>query len=990
MALVTTESLTRPPAGQRWTDPDRPGSSRLAALRTEWRNLGPGDRRLAMVRAVGVLIWIAIPICLFLWPQNGMAPYVEWPGTRIVWTIIVAFLPIGIVAVGYYNWRQSCPLMFFARMSEWIGWPDQRSTPARQRRRRFVPPWVARNYPLITWGMLFILLTLRILVINSDTRALAWTFIGLLTLAMFVGFVYTGKSWCNFFCPVSIVEKIYTDGDRPQWRENSQCPTCTRCKTELTRGLCPDINQENDYWQELKNGARSFAYYAFPGLVLGFYTWYFLHRPDYWNQMHGIAAPGHEIRGHDGIYDWGYYLSGDWTRETHPLRHLMDRGFGFSGAPYIPTVLAAPLTLAAFALVSYFLFKLAEKAWVALRVSQGDQPDAAIDKVRHPLFAWAGFIAFNIFYMFAGAPTLRELPLGIYALLQFIVIVFSASVLYTRLRGTRMRLWKFDQARKWLSRWPWSDEPPPSDLDEAYNAYTLRAKFSEGRLQAFKDVVRGSLAENLVTPTQLAMLDRLASDLGVDEADQKRIMREIAREYPELLDPTTAGSLDDRLRLIGYRGELERALSSGALPTEAELRQMQERYRVDAEEHQEIMLEVLDPEGLRARQLRAEVDEIRVTQHDLALLTAYPAPPTIFLSHELRDDLAHARHHVLEVANLYGPPGALVSMGEPILGAGRGSAANACDWINYHLPAQVAGLVIDALFPEEPADRVETDEMAFTETLLRIGHNLNRYTSSAAICALERVIDQPDALNRARLALQDPDSLRREAAIGALGPQLTPEEWEDAIHDPSAAVREAALLKAAAPLRPSLRPLVAGAADDPDHNVAAAASALLEDEAAARPAGAHRLSRLEKVFALRNVPLFEHLPVEHLYDLAARAEEATFEPGDPICSEGRIGDAVYILLEGQAEVLQTRRGEPVRIGMSQAGECVGEMSILDPGPQMATVQAVTVVRTLTVRGEAFRSLIGRDPTSAFSIIRLMIRRQRATSELAARAEEGGR
>jgi hypothetical protein len=89
------------------------------------------------------------------------------------------------------------------------------------------------------------------------------------------------KTWCNFLCPVFTIELLYTEGDRPQYQRNSQCPGCTGCKTVPSGGLCPDINQENDYWQEIKLPARAFSYYAFPGLVLGFYLWYFLHQPSY-------------------------------------------------------------------------------------------------------------------------------------------------------------------------------------------------------------------------------------------------------------------------------------------------------------------------------------------------------------------------------------------------------------------------------------------------------------------------------------------------------------------------------------------------------------------------------------------------------------------------------------------------------------------------------------------------------------------------------------
>ena len=83
---------------------------------------------------------------------------------------------------------------------------------------------------------------------------------------MAVGVVFTGKTWCNYVCPVSFVEKLYTEPRGLRDTPNSQCATCTACKP-----ACPDINEENSYWKEILAPAKARAYFAFPGVVLAFY-----------------------------------------------------------------------------------------------------------------------------------------------------------------------------------------------------------------------------------------------------------------------------------------------------------------------------------------------------------------------------------------------------------------------------------------------------------------------------------------------------------------------------------------------------------------------------------------------------------------------------------------------------------------------------------------------------------------------------------------------
>lgn len=72
--------------------------------------------------------------------------------------------------------------------------------------------------------------------------------------------------------------------------------------------------------------------------------------------------------------------------------------------------------------------------------------------------------------------------------------------------------------------------------------------------------------------------------------------------------------------------------------------------------------------------------------------------------------------------------------------------------------------------------------------------------------------------------------------------------------------------------------------------------------------------------------------------------------GTAIFREGEPGDAMYIVESGTVELVRAARGEPhASLG---AGECFGEMALLEEQPRFATAIAKTPVRLLRIeRGE---------------------------------------
>ena len=106
----------------------------------------------------------------------------------------------------------------------------------------------------------------------------------------------------------------------------------------------------------------------------------------------------------------------------------------------------------------------------------------------------------------------------------------------------------------------------------------------------------------------------------------------------------------------------------------------------------------------------------------------------------------------------------------------------------------------------------------------------------------------------------------------------------------------------------------------------------------------------------------------------------TLAPGDYLVRQGEEGQCMYVIQEGQAEIVLTREGAPVRLGIRGPGDIVGEMAIFERERRVADVRALTRLRVLTVDRKNFLQRVREDPTVAFRVVEQMSRRLRALSE----------
>jgi hypothetical protein len=509
-------------------------------------------------------------------------------GARIFWGMVVPCSILILTILGHETWRRICPLSFLSQIPRALG---------IQRRRRVIDPetqsvrselvsisqdsWLGRNSIYCQFGLLFAGLNIRLLFANSDRFALGIYLVATIIAAISIGYLYAGKTWCHYFCPMGPVQTIYTGTGGltgSQAHQSTGSITQSMCRTTDATGTersacvscqspCLDIDAERAYWEKIAAPGQKLLYYGYVGLVLGFFLYFPLYTGN-WN-----------------------YLSGPVWNETDQIANLFKPGFYlFDRAMPIPKLLAVPLTLGGFTAISYTFGVNLEKFY------RKYMPQAALktstDSIQHRGFVIATFLAFNCLFFLGVKPTLSWLPIPGRQLVSWLAVIAITLWAYrnwgrsaqqhTRAslaNGLRRQLQKLgiDLTRVLEGR-----SIEELDADEVYIlAKTLPGVDRDRRMEIYQSLVQEALSSGQVnSATSLVVFKQLRQKLEITEHEHHGILQELGVEDPSLFNPTRLVTVENQLRLSAYRQFLELLLiesveSGTSLPTAMQLKHRQ-------------------------------------------------------------------------------------------------------------------------------------------------------------------------------------------------------------------------------------------------------------------------------------------------------------------------------------------------------------------------------------------------------------------------------
>jgi CRP-like cAMP-binding protein len=137
-----------------------------------------------------------------------------------------------------------------------------------------------------------------------------------------------------------------------------------------------------------------------------------------------------------------------------------------------------------------------------------------------------------------------------------------------------------------------------------------------------------------------------------------------------------------------------------------------------------------------------------------------------------------------------------------------------------------------------------------------------------------------------------------------------------------------------------------------------------------------------EVELLRRVPLFAGVEPAKLKLLAFTSDVVTYRAGQVLFRRGDVGDAAYVIIEGNAQVTIATETGDVPVASLKDGDILGEIAILCDTPRTATITAGSELKTLRIRKEPFFQLLRQFPEIAIEMTRVLAERlTRTTSEL---------
>jgi hypothetical protein len=900
------------------------------------------ERKMRLVRTVLLVAWFVLIASLF-WdpltpsltaPDNLKSPFhlgsatafvqgKQLPaepyemGNRIFWTMVLPLVPMFLMVFGHETWRRLCPLSHFSQIPHMLGWQRQtkrlnRNSGRVERVLALLPSeaWLSRNHYYFQFGFLALGVCARILFNNSNRYALVGTFAFIILFALIVGLIYGGKTWCNYLCPISVIQDIYTGPGglfdskahiTPAPVGQSMCRApgpssdrsiCVGCTTN-----CPDVDLENSYWRTLESDQKRFMYYGFFGLVFAFYTYYF------------VYSGG-----------WSYYMTGAWTHEGGQLSKLLAPGFYIADTAIpIPKIIAAPLYFIVCIAVAYGMFVLIERGYARFAAWRGQPLSKA--RLRHHMLTVCALLTFNLFYVFAGRPNILLMPPWAARLID-ILIVFVSVVWLGRSLARDADIYRRERSarslRDQLVRMGFRSEDVlegrPIDQLSADEIYVLAKTLPNFTVAQKRDAYRAILTEALESghtrsSESLKLLGDVREQLGLTDADHHAITEAVGVLDPALLDPEARGSVELQVRRENYRKFLadlvQRECPAGVNPAKylasgealEAIGPVRTFFGISEEDHARIVGEIDDDETRVVDGARNMLEKLRELEIARLSLVFDSRSEALLIRHAL---LLKQKALIRDVVSIIG------SIGD----------------------REIARSFAQSLYVLAGKETEAAAADAIEGTSAEVRDPFRRMTSDPVLWSYLDIIEASKPSDEIFIGLTgDLDPVVAALAISAL---------ESTDHAYAERMAAELLARAETP------------------------STLIEDALAGVTRGV-RANTIVVMAELLAVDVFAGLDLETLAYIARQSAVQAFSSGDQICRFGENSDSMFVLVRGETEAYV--EGEEARVVFrhGKPGDVFGEIGVVTGSPRTASIEVVSpTAEVIAIPRQVIDDLLSRD------------------------------
>jgi CRP-like cAMP-binding protein len=133
-----------------------------------------------------------------------------------------------------------------------------------------------------------------------------------------------------------------------------------------------------------------------------------------------------------------------------------------------------------------------------------------------------------------------------------------------------------------------------------------------------------------------------------------------------------------------------------------------------------------------------------------------------------------------------------------------------------------------------------------------------------------------------------------------------------------------------------------------------------------------RRYKVEVEETLARVPLFRQLDKGQIRSLAKFTRTRTYQPGEVLVHEGRLGFGLYCLQSGEVKVTQQTSGGEHELARLGPGQSFGEIALIDEGPRTATVTAVEPTTAVLLDKMQFHTELRNHPEVALTVMMALV------------------
>lgn len=134
------------------------------------------------------------------------------------------------------------------------------------------------------------------------------------------------------------------------------------------------------------------------------------------------------------------------------------------------------------------------------------------------------------------------------------------------------------------------------------------------------------------------------------------------------------------------------------------------------------------------------------------------------------------------------------------------------------------------------------------------------------------------------------------------------------------------------------------------------------------------MSLNQTVDAMREVAMFRSIDPKQLRLIAFMGETLTYRSGERLFEQGDEGDAAYVIIEGEVDVLiPTERGE-TSVAILGPKEIFGEMAVLCDQRRSTAIAARTDLTVLRLDRTTIMRLLSEFPDISLELIRTLAHR----------------